>query len=144
MNIGEISDRSGLPPKTIRYYETIGLVAPARGQNGYRAFRETDLHQLAFLGRARALGFPIEDCRTLLALWADTARASADVKRIARKHLAAIERKIGDLEAMRETLTDLVAACAGDDRPECPILRDLEAKRPAHRTQEGEIDHAAR
>lgn len=125
MNIGDVAERSGLPAKTIRYYEDIGLIAPARDANGYRRFAESDLHKLAFLARARALGFTIEDCRALLALYEDQGRASADVKRIARDHLAQIERKIDELQSMRATLNDLVEACAGDNRPDCPILRDL-------------------
>ncbi len=125
MNIGDIAKRTGLPPKTIRYYEEIGLIRPARDANGYRVFRDSDTHKLAFLGRARALGFSIEDCRTLLALYEDEARASADVKRVAQEHLGQIEEKIAQLQAMRDTLNDLVHACAGDNRPDCPILKDL-------------------
>ncbi|MCE8514048.1 Cu(I)-responsive transcriptional regulator [Ruegeria pomeroyi] len=125
MNIGDVANRTGLPAKTIRYYEDIGLITPQRDLNGYRRFREQDLHKLTFLGRARALGFTIEDCRTLLALYEDQSRASADVKQVARDHLARIETKITDLIAMRDTLTELVDACAGDNRPDCPILRDL-------------------
>jgi Cu(I)-responsive transcriptional regulator len=125
MNIGEVAERAGLPAKTIRYYEEIGLIAPRRDPNGYRAFSEADLHRLAFLGRARALGFSIEDCRTLLALYRDPGRASADVKRVAEEHLARIDAKIAALEAMRATLAELVDSCAGDARPDCPILRDL-------------------
>ncbi|MCE8509383.1 Cu(I)-responsive transcriptional regulator [Ruegeria pomeroyi] len=125
MNIGDVASRTGLPAKTIRYYEDIGLITPQRDLNGYRRFREQDLHKLTFLGRARALGFTIEDCRTLLALYEDQSRASADVKQVARDHLARIETKITDLIAMRDTLTELVDACAGDNRPDCPILRDL-------------------
>ncbi|MCL6285469.1 Cu(I)-responsive transcriptional regulator [Ruegeria sp. 2012CJ41-6] len=125
MNIGDVADRSGLPANTIRYYEEIGLISPARDNNGYRRFAEQDLHKLAFLARARALGFTIEDCRALLALYEDDTRASADVKRIARDHLRRIEAKIADLRAMQDTLTELVDACAGDARPDCPILRDL-------------------
>ena len=87
MNIGEVAQTAGLPAKTIRYYEDIGLVTPPRDANGYRAFRDTDVHKLAFLGRARSLGFTIEDCRTLLALYEDQNRASADVKQIAKQHL---------------------------------------------------------
>jgi len=94
MNIGEVSDRTGLPAKTIRYYEDIGLVKPLRGDNGYRAFQDRDLHKLAFLGRARALGFSIEDCRTLLALYEDSARESAQVKKVAEIHLQKIDEKI--------------------------------------------------
>jgi Cu(I)-responsive transcriptional regulator len=127
MNIGEVARRAGLPAKTIRYYEDIGLVTPVRSPNGYRAFRESDIHKLAFLGRARALGFTIEDCRTLLALWEDKNRASADVRRVAVGHLDRIEEKIAALQAMRDTLKDLVRTCQGDNRPDCPILRDLAA-----------------
>ena len=126
MNIGDVSKRAGLPAKTIRYYEEIGLVTPLRDTNGYRSFRERDMHKLAFLGRARALGFTIEDCRTLLALWDDQDRASADVRAIAKEHLAQIEAKIADLQTIRDTLSHLVRECAGDQRPDCPILETLE------------------
>ncbi len=125
MNIGDVAERSGLPAKTIRYYEDIGLVKPLRGTNGYRAFRESDLHKLTFLGRARALGFSIEECRALLALYEDQSRASADVKAIAREHLAQINDKIAQLQSMADTLGHLVETCAGDNRPDCPILADL-------------------
>jgi Cu(I)-responsive transcriptional regulator len=126
MNIGEVSKKAGLPPKTIRYYEDIGLITPLRDPNGYRSFRDGDMHKLAFLGRARALGFTIEDCRNLLALWDDQDRASADVRAIAKEHLAQIESKIADLAAIRDTLSHLVRECAGDGRPDCPILNKLE------------------
>lgn len=125
MNIGDVSARSGLPAKTIRYYEDIGLIKPLRDSNGYRAFRQSELHKLAFLGRARSLGFTIEDCRALLALYGDETRASADVKRIANQHLEQIESKIAGLQAMRDTLSHLIEECAGDHRPDCPILKDL-------------------
>ncbi|MBA83757.1 Cu(I)-responsive transcriptional regulator [Thalassobius sp. S69A] len=128
MNIGEVSGRSGLPAKTIRYYEDIGLIRPGRSANGYRSFSEADLHKLAFLGRSRALGFSIEDCRNLLTLYEDRSRASADVKQIAKGHLARIDDKLAELQEMRATLAGLVHACAGDDRPDCPILADLAAK----------------
>lgn len=128
MNIGDVSARTGLPAKTIRYYEDINLIKPLRDDNGYRRFRDQDVHKLNFLGRARALGFTIEDCRTLLALYEDETRASADVKQVARDHLAQVEAKIADLNAMRETLSHLIDACAGDDRPDCPILQDLGGK----------------
>lgn len=129
MNIGEVAKRAGLPPKTIRYYEDIGLIKPLRDTNGYRAFRETDVHKLAFLGRSRALGFTIEDCRNLLALWEDKARASGDVRSIAKEHLTEIETKIANLQAMRDTLSELVRECAGDGRPDCPILNDLQSNK---------------
>ena len=125
MNISDVAKRTGLPPKTIRYYEEIGLIRPARDTNGYRVFKDTDAHKLAFLGRARTLGFSIEDCRTLLALYEDETRASADVKRVAKDHLARIEDKLAQLESMRDTLMHLVHECAGDAPPDCPILKDL-------------------
>ncbi|KAA2312236.1 Cu(I)-responsive transcriptional regulator [Pseudooceanicola sediminis] len=125
MNIGDVATLSRLPAKTIRYYEDIGLVKPLRSANGYRTFRESDAHRLAFLGRARALGFSIEDCRSLLALYGDEDRASAEVKEIAELHLDRIDEKITELTEMRATLAHLVDACAGDHRPDCPILADL-------------------
>jgi Cu(I)-responsive transcriptional regulator len=125
LNIGEVSKRTGLRAKTIRYYEDIGLVKPLRDTNDYRVFRETDLHKLIFLSRARALGFTIGDCRNLLALYEDETRASAEVKEITNKHLEEIEAKIIDLQAMHETLTHLSKECAGDHRPDCPILEGL-------------------
>ncbi len=128
MNIGEIATRSGLPAKTIRYYEEIGLVKPLRDTNGYRAFRQQELHKLAFLGRARALGFSIEDCRNLVQLYEDENRSSSDVKAIARDHLGKIEQKIADLREMQDTLAHLINECAGDHRPDCPILQSLDAK----------------
>lgn len=125
MKIGEVAERSGIPLKTIRYYEDMGLVRPQRSGNGYRAFRVTDLHKLAFLGRARALGFSIEDCQTLLSLYEDESRESAQVKAVAEEHLTAIDDKIAQLQSMRETLSHLVRSCHGDHRPDCPILSDL-------------------
>jgi Cu(I)-responsive transcriptional regulator len=104
------------------------LVKPLRDTNGYRAFRQQEVHKLAFLGQARALGFSIEACRTLLQLYEDQSRSSADVKTIARDHLRQIEQKIADLRDMQETLSHLIEACAGDHRPDCPILNSLGAK----------------
>ena len=125
MNISEAARQAGLPAKTIRYYEDIGLVTPPRDPNGYRAFRPRDLHALTFVARARSLGFTIGECRALLHLYQDPTRASADVKEIARSHLGRIDAKLAELVAMRATLTDLVDACAGDQRPDCPILKGL-------------------
>ena len=130
MNIGDVAAHAGLPAKTIRYYEDIGLVQPLRSANGYRTFQQSDVHKLAFLGRARALGFTIEDCRSLLKLYADTDRASAEVKQIAQEHLKRIDRKITELTEMRATLGHLVETCAGDHRPDCPILADLAMSKP--------------
>lgn len=129
MNIGQAAGASGLPAKTIRYYEEIGLIRPLRDTNGYRAFRERDVHKLAFLGRSRALGFTIEDCRALLSLYEDASRASEDVKALAQEHLERIDAKIVELQSLRATLGTLVAACAGDHRPDCPILNDLASGR---------------
>jgi Cu(I)-responsive transcriptional regulator len=125
MNIGDVASQSGLPAKTIRYYEDIGLIRPKRDGNGYRAFDSTELHKLAFLARSRSLCFTIEDCRALLALYEDRGRASADVKLVAHEQLARIDRKLAELEVMRRTLSHLVNKCHGDSRPDCPILDDL-------------------
>ena len=128
MNISDAATRCGLPAKTIRYYEDIGLVSPGRLANGYRDYDENDLHKLRFLQRARGLGFSVEDCRVLLSLYEDRNRASSDVKEIAKTHLAEIERKIAELQSLRDTLSDLVQSCHGDDRPNCPIINDLARK----------------
>lgn len=125
MNISEAASRSGLPPRTIRYYERIGLIDPARRESGYRDFSEADAGRLAFLARARGLGFSIEECRALLDLYDDRSRASADVRRLAADHLADVDRRIAELRALRDALSDLVARCQGDDRPDCPILDEL-------------------
>jgi Cu(I)-responsive transcriptional regulator len=126
MNIGEAAARSGLSPKTIRYYESIKLVpAPERTDGGYRDYDARDVHVLRFLQRARGLGFSVGECRDLLALYRDRERASADVKAIALRHIDDIDRKIAELETLRGTLGELAARCHGDDRPDCPILDDL-------------------
>lgn len=130
MNISATAERTGLPAKTIRYYEDIGLIAPRRTEKGYRDFTDADVHKLAFLARARGLGFSIDQCRELLALWEDTGRASGDVQRIARFHLDEIEEKIAGLSEMRDTLSHLVRRCSGDDRPDCPILASLAGDDP--------------
>ena len=125
MNIGDASERSGLPAKTIRYYEDIRLLKPARGDNGYRDYSDEDVHRLRFLQRARSLGFSVEECRQLLSLYGDTRRESADVKAIAEAKLVEIDRKIAELMGLRRTLQHLVHACHGDERPDCPILEEL-------------------
>lgn len=127
MNIGEAAAASGLPAKTIRYYEDIGLVRPDRGANGYRDFSRSDTHKLAFVARARSLGFSVVECRALLSLYEDGNRASADVRQLAGEHLAQIDVKVAELQAMRRTLADLVEQCRGDHRPDCPILDELAA-----------------
>ena len=126
MNISEAAERAGLPTKTIRYYEGIGLVEPAhRRDNGYRDYADRDVHMLRFLSRARGLGFSVADCRALVALYGDTERKSADVKAIALKRVADIDAKISELQAMRVTLVELSENCHGDNRPDCPIIDDL-------------------
>lgn len=126
LTISAAAERSGVPAKTIRYYESIGLVPEAvRTESGYRVYGDKEVETLRFIARARSLGFSVEDVGQLLALWHDRARASGDVKRLAEEHIAEIERKIAELEAMRGTLRDLVGRCAGDDRPDCPILEGL-------------------
>lgn len=125
MNVSQAADRSGLPAKTIRYYEEVGLISPDRAANGYRDYTRDDVHRLAFLKRARGLGFSIDDCRQLMALYRDRSRASHDVRQIAVAHVAAIEEKIRELESMRRTLDTLIHACHGDDKPDCPILDDM-------------------
>lgn len=125
MNVSAAARRSGLPAKTIRYYEEVGLLTPDRAANGYRTYSGADVHRLAFLKRARGLGFSLDDCRQLMALYDDGSRSSHDVREIAVAHVAAIEEKIQELESMRRTLGRLVTACHGDDRPDCPILDDM-------------------
>ena len=126
MNIGEAAERAGLPAKTIRYYEDIGLIEPAeRTASGYRDYDGRDVEMLRFLKRARGLGFGVDVCRELLSLYRDRNRASADVKRIAKERVAEIEAKIVELESMRRTLDHLIERCHGDERPDCPILDDL-------------------
>lgn len=126
MNIGEVARRSGLAPKTIRYYEAIGLLGPsARTASGYRAYAEPELRQLRLVARARSLGFSIEDCRGLLDLYRDQRRASADVKALALARVAETERKLRELETIKAALIDLIGRCHGGRRPDCPILRDL-------------------
>ncbi len=126
MNIGVAATRSGLTAKTIRYYESIGLIdPPGRTNSGYRDYASRDVHILRFVHRARGLGFSVEECRELLALYRDRNRASADVKAIATRHVADIERKIDELHSLRETLGVLIRKCHGDEWPDCPILDDL-------------------
>lgn len=126
ISISEAAAQSGLPAKTIRYYESIGLVyPPQRGSNGYRRYDQGTVHILQFVKRARNLGFSVEECRNLLSLYRDKKRASAEVKRLAEQRVADIDTKIVELTAMRTTLTQLINRCQGDQRPDCPILEDL-------------------
>lgn len=126
--IGEVARRTGVPAKTIRYYEETGLIPEAgRAANGYRVYDARAVHLLRFVKRARDLGFSMQEVSSLLALWADEDRSSADVKKLATQHLQDIERKIAELQSLRRTMQTLVKSCNGDNRPDCPILADLAA-----------------
>ena len=129
MNIGQASRASGVSERMIRHYEKIGLVPRAlRRDSGYRDYSEADVNRLRFIANARDLGFPIEEIGTLLALWSDTHRASAEVKALALARADELQRKAEALEAMRRSLLDLANRCHGDDRPDCPILDGLECR----------------
>ncbi|HZV65667.1 MAG TPA: Cu(I)-responsive transcriptional regulator [Telluria sp.] len=127
-NIGAAAKASGVSAKMIRHYEAIGLTgAVRRSEAGYRVYSEQDVQVLQFIHRGRALGFSLEQIRTLLELWQDKRRASADVRALAERHIEDLDRKIADLEAMRRTLEALAKSCHGDRRSACPILDDLAA-----------------
>lgn len=128
MNIGQAAAGSGVSAKMIRHYEAIGLIEAARSDNGYRVYDARDVAVLRFIRHARDLGFPLEDVRRLLALWRDRGRASAEVKRLALAHVAALETKADSLRSMASSLRHLADHCHGDDRPDCPILEDLARK----------------
>ncbi len=120
MNIGQAADLSSLPPKTIRYYEDIGLISPARRGNGYRDYSTHEIHELRFIARARGLGFSIEECRHLLDLYRDKERASSEVRNAAISHVGTIRKKISELRSMERTLSQLIDKCAGDAQPDVP------------------------
>ena len=123
MNIGKAADQAGLPTKTVRYYDDIGLVLPSsRTQTGYRNYDISSIEKLIFVKRARSFDFSIKECRELLGLYEEKNRSSSDVRKIAIHHLEEIKRKEEDLKKLRIELDHLVNACAGDDRPDCPII----------------------
>ena len=131
MNIGEAAAASGVTPKMIRHYEDIGLIREAaRTESGYRTYGPKDIATLSFIRRSRDLGFPIAQIRTLLALWQDRERASADVKQVAGEHIDELRAKMRQLQEMVATLEHLSANCHGDDRPDCPILEQLATGEP--------------
>ena len=126
MNIGEAAAETGITAKSIRYYESIGLMpAAGRTQGGYRQYTDKDVQTLHFIRRARNLGFTVAEVEDLLSLYRDRERASADVKEIAEQHIADLDKKVAELEGMRATLIHLVEKCHGDERPDCPILDDF-------------------
>lgn len=126
LNIGQASSQSGVSAKMIRHYETLGLLpAVPRTDAGYRQYGEAQIHTLRFIRRARLLGFSMLEIAELLKLWNDQSRASADVKRIALAHVADLERRIAEMQAMRQTLQELAQCCQGNQRPDCPILSGL-------------------
>ena len=127
MNIGDAAKASGVSAKMIRYYEQTGLIPPApRSDAGYRAYTQADLHRLHFIRRARDLGFSVTEIAELLGLWHDKSRRSADVKRLAQQHIADLEQRMQALRQMADTLQTLIGCCAGDERPDCPILEGLQ------------------
>ncbi|MGI4947014.1 MAG: Cu(I)-responsive transcriptional regulator [Janthinobacterium lividum] len=131
MQIGQAARASGASAKMIRHYEAIGLVAAAeRRDSNYRDYSTDDVARLIFVRRARDLGFPIERIRELLALWGDRGRSSGDVKRVALGHIAELEGRIAGLHEMVATLHRLADGCAGDDRPDCPIIEELAGRTP--------------
>ena len=128
MNIGQASKATGVSTKMIRYYETVGLIRPAdRTDSNYRDFGERDINDLRFIRRARNLGFSVVEINQLLALWRDRERPSREVKAVAEKHIADLDARIAEMRAMADSLRHLATCCAGDDRPDCPILGDLAA-----------------
>ena len=135
MQIGDAARASGVSAKMIRHYESIGLVPVAdRRHSNYRDYGASEVHRLAFIRRARNLGFSIEQIRGLLALWSDRERSSADVKALTLNHIEELERKIAALKEMRDTLSHLADCCDGDHRPDCPIIAGLEGTVPLPET----------
>ena len=129
MNIGEAARRSGVTAKMLRYYEQSGLIPEvARTDAGYRSYTDADVHRLRFVRRARDLGFTVREISELLSLWRDDGRRSAEVKALALGHVDALRNKIAELKAMADTLQTLADRCSGDDKPNCPILADLESE----------------
>jgi MerR family copper efflux transcriptional regulator len=130
MNIGQAADASGVSAKMIRYYESISLIAAAnRTDSGYRQYSDNEVQTLRFIKRARDLGFSIARIKTLLGLWDDRGRKSADVKKLARQYIVELDGDIAKLQSIRNELEHLVDCCQGNNRPDCPILDNLAAPR---------------
>lgn len=127
MNISKVAKASGLTAKTIRYYESIGLITPpVRSDNGYRSYGDAAVRELRFVKRARETGFNLEECQELLALYRDEHRTSAQVKKLAQEKIVDLRERIAGLQVMLASLEKLVCCCHGDERPECPILDEFE------------------
>ncbi|MEN3363621.1 MAG: MerR family transcriptional regulator, copper efflux regulator [Burkholderiales bacterium] len=126
MNIGQAAEASGVTAKMIRYYESIGLISAAgRTDAGYRQYTENGVQSLRFIKRSRDLGFSLDRIKTLLALWEDRTRKSADVKKLARQYIEELDRDIEKLQSIRDQLRHMADCCKGNDRPDCPIIDDL-------------------
>lgn len=126
MNIGELSNQAQVNAKMVRRYEELGIIPKAkRNESGYRQYSENDVHILRFVKRARELGFSMKDIKQLLGLWRNKARTSAQVKKIAQKHIDELEIKLNEIQAMLSTLKHLTKHCHGDHRPDCPIIEEL-------------------
>lgn len=127
ITIGRAAALAGVPAKTIRFYEEAGIIKPAvRSNNRYRSYSDSDIEMLRFVRRARALGFSLKDVSNLLELYSNNKRASRDVKRLALRHVAELDRKLAELTAIRDTIAELARRCHGNDRPDCPILDELQ------------------
>jgi MerR family copper efflux transcriptional regulator len=126
MNIGEVAKQSDVNSKMIRRYEETGIIPKAgRSSAGYRQYSENDVHILRFVKRSRELGFSMKDIKQLVSLWRNKNRPSSQVKSIATKHVAELEKKLFEIQSMLSTLNNLVEHCRGDQRPDCPILDEL-------------------
>lgn len=126
LNIGDAAKASGVTAKMIRHYEEIGLMPKVRrAMSGYRMYSAQDVHMLRFIKHSRNLGFSMKQIEALVGLWRDTRRPSSKVKALATEHIAELDHKIRELQTMRASLSRLVHACHGDDRPDCPILEEL-------------------
>lgn len=128
LDIGQAAEASGVSVKRIRHYEEISLLKDIpRTSANYRLYTEQHVHILRFIRRSRDLGFSIDEIRELLSLWQNRRRSSESVKKIATRHIDELQVKIHELQSMVDTLQHLTHCCAGDNRPECPILDDLSA-----------------
>ena len=126
LNIGEAARAVDLPTKTVRYYADVGLVRPSgRSESGYRLYSDVELRKLVFVRKARSFGFSVDECRELLRLYEDRDRSSRDVKELAMERIRQIESKMQELQSLHDELSHLAQACAGDDRPDCPIISGL-------------------